>query len=146
MGIRPPAFPVGQELDYVERTSNDTTTNTSGTDGNLAANKISGLTCEVVGAGRLVEVEFQCAGVYHSVANSPVMAYLLVNDSAAGGTLALTTSPSTTSGELLSLKRRMLLTDGTTYVFSIGKKLSAAGTGTYQAGTTFPMFLSVVSR
>lgn len=155
MSIRPPsggggssgdADVHGEELGYAERTTNDTTTNTSLVDADLAANTIGGLTFTVTGDGNPVDVEFRCSGAYHSTANTRVNAVLLVNGSSVNGDLGAADSPSTSGGPSLSFKRRLVLTDGVSYTFEVAKRVAAAGTGTYVAAATFPMYLAATRR
>lgn len=129
------------ELGYAERTTNDTTTNTAYA--SAASNKISGLSVTVVGEGLPVLIEFFATIAYHSVANTSVSAALVVNGATTSGQAATVFSPSTSAGPSLILRRRMVLTAGTSYTFEIGKYVGAAGTGTYFAGANFPMHLAV---
>jgi hypothetical protein len=129
------------ELGYAERTTNDTSTNTSF--GGAASNKITGLTVTVTGTGRPVEIELFIASVQHSTINSYVGAVILMDGAviAAGNG----SSPATTNGRPLILKARKVLTNGQSYTFEIGKNTQAA-TATYGADPSYPMYLSVVRR
>lgn len=124
------------ELGYAERTTSDTTTNTSY--GSAASNKISGLSVTVTGEGLPVYVEFYCPVVTHSVAGTGVNSVLLINGAVTGGQL---------DGQLdknaSTMRRRVVLTAGTSYTFEVGKYVAAAGTGTWSAAADFPMHLAV---
>lgn len=133
--------PYSTELGYAERTTNDTTTNTAYA--SSPSNKISGMSVTVVGTGQPVEIEFYCPQVYHSVANTVVSAELLIGGALAGGQFASENSPSTAAGPFLTIKRRLILTAGTSYTFEVGKSISGAGTGTYFASADSPMHLVV---
>lgn len=129
------------ELGYAERTSNDTTTNTAYA--SSTSNKISGLSVTVVGQGLPVLVEFFCPGVFHSVAATGVSVTLITNGALTSGQLATVDSSATNKSRALVMRRRMVLTAGTSYTFEVGKYVDAAGTGTYTAVADAPMHLSV---
>lgn len=126
------------ELGYAERTTNDSTTNTAYA--SVGSNKISGLSVTVVGEGLPVLVEFFCPSVVHSVANTATAAVLLTNGAVTSGQQGFGEA-STSAG--LILRRRRILTPGTSYTFEVGKYVVAAGTGTYIAGSDNPMHLAV---
>jgi hypothetical protein len=129
------------ELGYEERTTNDTTTNTAYA--STTSNKISGLSVTVVGQGLPVLIEFFCPGVFHSVAATGVSVALITNGALTSGQLATVDSSATNKSRALIMRRRMLLTAGTSYTFEVGKYVDAAGTGTYTAVADAPMYLAV---
>lgn len=129
------------ELGYAERTTVDTTTSTSYA--SAPSNKISGLSVTVVGEGLAVSVEFFCPGVKHSTAGVGVASALVLNGALTGGQIGLGDSDSTANSRTLIMRRRMILTAGTSYTFEVGKYVMSAGTGTYDAAADFPMHLSV---
>lgn len=138
-------YPPGAELGYQERTTNDTTTNTSRT--SASSNTISGLTVSsIVGTGQAVDIEFFCSAVVHSVVNTYIGVDLVVTGTGNAEQLAAVSVPDTSTGRTLVLRRRKVLTAGTTYSFDAGKYVGAAGTGTYAATATNPMHLSVTCR
>lgn len=133
-----PSWNQSSELGYAERTSNDTTTNA--TFGNVGSNKISGLSVTVVGEGKPVMVEFYCSSAIHSVTDTAAGVVLLINGATTGGQQGYVEAK---TSEALIMRRRLVLTAGTSYTFEIGKFIVAAGTGTYLAGADNPMHLSV---
>lgn len=137
----------GAEMGYSERTTIFTTTNT--TAGSLAGTAIvTGLSVTVIGEGRAVEVEFNSI-MQHSVANSGSATYLVVNGSysaAPGGHLAAVQGGATGSGRTLSMKKRIVLTNGVSYTFTIGVYGVQAGTVSVVSTANIPTFLSVTRR
>ncbi len=135
----------GVEIGYAERTTSDTTTNT--VLASATSNKISGLSVTVTGTGRPVEIEFFCPLCYHSsTAAKFVGAAILINGSETGAQLGTVDSATTGAGRTLIVRRRIVLTSGSSYTFEVGKWIESAGTGNYLVGADFPMHLSVVSR
>jgi len=134
-------LPYSTELGYAERTTSDTTTNT--TLASAPSNKISGMSVTVIGTGQPVSVEFFCPYGFHSVADGNVTTTLVINGSATGAQFASTANHATNIGQLIVLKRRLVLTAGTSYTFEIGKSITGAGTGTWAASTDAPMHLAV---
>jgi hypothetical protein len=130
------------ELGYAERTTADTTTNTSFAA--ASSNKITGLSVSVTGTGRPVEIEFFLPAGYHSVANSIVGAVILQNGTTVicAGNVRVS---STTTGDSFLLKARKVLTAGTGYTFEVGK-YTVSGTANYSADATYPMYLAVTER
>lgn len=134
----------GKELAYAELTSDFTTTNTSltnVTDGPGAGGVIPGAfnSGAIIGAGRPVDVEFYAPQVRHATtAGQWVGAYLIVNGVAQGadGQLATVSSPTTTVGRALVMKRRLVLEDGESYTFKVGILGGSAGTSTVTAVNT----------
>lgn len=130
------------ELGYAERQTTDTSSNT--VFANIPANLIPGLSVTVVGAGRAVEVEV-IGSVYHAVANTYV-GFGIVRDGATVGYGGLS-SPSTTVGRTVIVKKRMVLVAGQQYVFTVGKYVGAAGVGSFYGDNIgSPLSLSVVER
>jgi hypothetical protein len=133
------------ELGYAERTTDDTTTNT--TLASASANKISGLAVTVIGAGRPVEVEFWCSGVRNATANNWAGASIVQDGTSVKA--AVVFSPNTGIGVPLVVKTRLVLTAGQSYTFEVGK-YGQAGTTTYSAsavsGVNLAMYLAVTER
>lgn len=137
----------GAELAHAERATDFTTTNTSNASV-AAASLVGGLEFTIVGQGRPVEIDFWAGLVRHSVASSFVMAYFVVNGVAGDvnlGTGGATSSPSTSTGRVLSVKRRVVLTRGTSYTFQVGI-CGQAGTSTLQASAPAPVTFGAVQR
>jgi hypothetical protein len=133
----------GVELGYIERTSSDTTTNTSLTDGSLAANTIPSLVLSVVGAGRPVEFEFYTSQSYNSTVAAMTFAVLLING--VQSSYGLTTTSTASKGFTASAKRRIVLSPGVSYDIAVGKAVTA-GTGTFVATVGAPMYLSATQK
>jgi hypothetical protein len=131
------------ELGYAERVTSDTTTNTSYAAS--TSNKISGLSVTLTGEGLPVLVEFYCPQVLHSVTGDDVGVVLLVNGAVTGGQFAVagTSTASADLGASLVLRRRLVLADGDSTTFEVGKFAVQAGTATYVAGADYPMHLAV---
>lgn len=138
-----PQIIAGTELDYAERVANYTTTAAA-----PFGPPIDTLQAEAVGSGRPVDVEFFAANVFHSVANTLVNAYLVVDGIHLddNGQLASVASPSTIAGPSLYFKKRIVLDDGVPYQFNVVMFAAAAGTSTIVAANFAPNFLSVTSR
>jgi hypothetical protein len=136
----------GTELGYAESVTNASTTNTATGNSALAANVVPGLSVTVVGAGRPVLAEFMGSGV--NVANAGVNfgAALLVNGANQKWEFN-TNPPITSSGDSVPLpvRRRLVLTAGTSYTFQVGM-WTASGTVFFIANATQPMFLAVVGQ
>jgi len=135
-----PSYPVTSELGYAERTSVFTTTNVTLWD--LAA-KIGSLSVTETGEGLPVFVEFFAPLVKHSVAEKYVAAYLIINGSEASGQLGIVDSPATGTARTLLVRRRMLLTAGTSYTFEVGIAGESAGTSSVDGAANYPMYLAV---
>lgn len=136
------AYQPGLEIGYAERVTSATSTQTAPN----ATGTISLLSVTVVGAGRPVDIRFQAALAFHSVANRPVFTSLMVNGGASGAAAA-DTSPSTSSGPSHTFTRRMVLTAGVSYTFTVAIYTDAGGgTATVFANATYPMSLSVTNR
>lgn len=133
----------GIERGYAERTSTFTTT--SATYPGVA---IPGLAITVEGQDRPVDIEINIASAYHSVANTAVTALMMVNGAPLSNfaNLGVALSPSTSTGPALIVRRRVILTAGTSYTFSANIYAGAAGTTTLVAATYAAMYISVVSR
>lgn len=136
----------GKEIGYAERTTNHTTTVTSA----ASATDISGLSVTVTGKGRPVEVNFYTASVTHSVANSNVSAFISGNGAVGGslGQFGGQSSPSTTAGlgDAINITRRVVLTDGVSYTFTVRVFSLVAGTSTIYGAAGLPMSLAVTAR
>lgn len=137
------SYQPGLEIAYGERTTTATSTQTAPN----ATGTISGLTSGVVtGAGRPVDVRFECALAFNSVANKHCFASLMVNGGA-GGSAGATHSPVTTTGIGFSFTRRMVLTDAVDYTFTVALYTeSGGGTVSAFANSTYPMSISVTNR
>jgi hypothetical protein len=137
----------GRELAYAERATDFTTTNTNATSVAETAT-IGMLSTTVYGTGEPVEVEFFSGLVKHSVVNTTVMIYFIVNGIAAGpdGQYAAVQSINSTQGRTLIMKRRLVLTDGVAYTFQVGVVGGAAGTSTIGGTAAAPTYLSVTAR
>lgn len=132
----------GLEIGYAERTTSATSTQTAPN----ATGTISGLSVTVVGSGRPVDIRFNAALSWSSVANKTVFTSLMVNG-VAGGAASGDSSPVTTTGPTQHLNRRMVLTNGVSYTFTVALYVeSGGGTGTAFANATYPMSLSVTNR
>lgn len=136
----------GKELGYAERTTTHTTTATTA----AGAADISGLSVTVTGTGRPVEANFYTSSVTHSVANSNVSAFISVNGAVGGslGQFGGQSSPSTTAGlgDALNLTRRVVLTDGVSYTFTVRVFSLVAGTSSIYGAAGVPMSLAVTAR
>lgn len=137
------SYQPGLEIAYGERTTSATSTQTVPN----AAGTISGLTSGVVtGVGRPVDVRFHCSAAWNSVANKHSFASLMVNGGA-GGSANASHSPIATNGIGLPFTRRMVLTDGVDYTFTVALYTeSGGGTVTAFASATYPMSISVTNR
>lgn len=136
----------GAELGYVEATTASTTTSTIGGIG-IAAFAIPGLSITVIGAGQPVAIEFMGYG-YNSTADTPFAAVIVVNGAPsmwAYGNNHITSGVGI--GDELFCRRRLVLTAGTSYTFTVGMWV-AGGTGHFYADNTSPqpMYLSVVGQ
>lgn len=136
----------GTELLYAERlTPFATTATVIGT----AAN-VTGLSGTVIGKGRPVAIDVDLSGLYHSIANTGVLAYLAVNG------VVLTTpygllevgglSPVTNSGPAHKMTRRLVLADTVSYLFQVGIYGGAAGTSTLSGAAYQANSLTVTAR
>lgn len=124
----------GIELGYAERFTSYAAGNSD----------ITGLSVTVVGQGRPVDVEFYCSSAHHSVVGSLVRA-----DLKRDGTIIETgfdITSNTAFGRHMYVRRRIPLTDGVSYTFTVGIFQGTAGTMTWYADANRPMWLSVVSR
>lgn len=138
----------GAELAYAEFTSNWTTTNTS-TASVVEASLIPGVITTVIGEGRAVDIEVFCPGIYHSTANTAVIAYLVVNgvSYAAGiGQAGAVSSPTTSSVRSVFFKRRLVLQSGNSYTFRVGVAGGTSGTTTLFGASAYPITLSITRR
>lgn len=128
--------PSGQRLGSAART---TTFSVSG------GGAITGLTVTVTGTGRYVDIGFYAAQVWHSAANTAINVNILVNGSTTGGTYATTWSSNTTYGPFVSINFEKLLTNATSYTFTV---FLATGPGTVSAfgDPNAPMQLTVTQR
>ena len=133
----------GIERGYAERTSTYTTTETA-----YPGVVVPGLAVTVIGQGRPVDIELNIAGVYHTVANTPVTILIGVNGAVLTdfANLGVAFSPSTDGGPVLAIRRRVILAAGTSYTFTAHMYGGAAGTAVLVGATYAPMYLSVVSR
>lgn len=137
----------GKELGYAERTTTHTTTATTA----AGAADISGFSVgPITGTGRPVEANFYTSSVTHSVANSNVSAFISVNGAVGGslGQFGGQSSPSTTAGlgDALNLTRRVVLTDGVSYTFTVRAFSLVAGTSSIYGAAGVPMSLAVTAR
>ena len=135
----------GTELGYASRLTTFTTTNVSATSGG----EIPAMTLSIVGTGRPVDILFNVPAVFHSVVDTSVSVCLLVNgafSTSYDSQLAVGFSPKNNNGPTLTLRRRILLTDGTTYNFGIRVVGGAAGTCTLVAAGYAPIELIATSR
>jgi hypothetical protein len=140
-------YAIGQEMDYSERIISFTTTNT--VFGSVAgAAKIGGILCEVTGLGRPVDIEFFAPNIYHSVANTLVQYYLIVDGASftTNGQIGAAFSPSITIGPDGIMKRRIVLDEGVDYTFEVGVSGAAAGTCTLDANAAAQISLAVTAR
>lgn len=124
----------GIELGYAERTTTYAPT---------AGGTIPSLTVIVVGNGRPCDIEAQVTKGYHS-ASAPLT--FALQSGAVSIATDEGTSYSTTTGKSFRAKRRMVLTDGVTYTFTILVAHGIGGTMTWFADANRPMFISVTSR
>jgi hypothetical protein len=132
----------GLEVGYAERTTSATSAQTAPN----ATGTISGLSVTVVGTGRPVDIRFGASLSWNSVANKNVFASLMVNGGATGAAAA-DSSPATNTGPRLEFTRRMVLTNGVSYTFTVALYTEAGGgTVTAFANSTYPMSLSVTNR
>lgn len=132
----------GREIDYMERATPFTTTNTSAT--SLASTSIiDSLSVTIVGEDRPVAIELQCLA-FHSVANTPVGLYLLRNGTLTNWIWAVA-SPSTTSGVTLLGRRRIVVPSGQVYTYTVGVYGTTAGTSTISAASNIPICLSATA-
>jgi hypothetical protein len=132
----------GLEIGYSERTTSATSTQTVPN----ATGTISGLSVTVTGAGRAVDVRFAAALAWQSTANKLVFTSLMVNGGA-GGAAHGSVSTLTTTGPGQTWTRRMVLTDGVSYTFTVAVYTeSGGGTATVFANATYPMALAVTNR
>lgn len=136
------AYEPGLEIGYSERTTSFTSTQTAPN----ATGTITGLVVVVTGAGRPVDVRFSAPLAWQSTANKLVFTSLMVNGGASGGASA-DSSPLTNNGPSHTFTRRMVLTDGVVYTFTVAVYTeSGGGTATMFANATYPMSLSVTNR
>lgn len=124
----------GIELGYAERF-------TTYTGGN---SDITGLSITVVGQGRPVDVEFYCPTALHSVSGSLIRADIKSNGTIIETAFDITTN--TSFGRHIYAKRRIVLTNGVSYTFTVGVFQGTAGTMTWYADANRPIWLSAVSR
>jgi hypothetical protein len=134
----------GTELGYAERLTNFATTAVAAG----ATALVPGLVVTVTGQGRPVDIEFFAQAVRHSVASTAITGYLEVNGSATASqaSSAGSSSPSTTVGRVIIIRRRAVLADGVEYTFKAGIFGGAAGTTTLSAAAFAASHLSVTSR
>lgn len=136
------AYQPGLEIGYAERTTSATSVQTVAN----ATGTIGGLSVTVVGTGRPVDVRFACALSWNSVANKNVFASLMVNGGASGAASG-DSSPATNTGPGQAFTRRLVLTAGVSYTFTVALYTeSGGGTVTAFANATYPMSLSVTNR
>lgn len=137
----------GKELGYAERSTSATTTATSAAG---AADITTFSVGPIVGKGRPVEVEFYASSITHSTANANVSVFISVNGAVGGslGQFGGQSSPSTTAGlgDALHISRRVVLTDGVSYTFTVRVFSLTAGTSTVYAAAGLPMSLAVTAR
>lgn len=140
------ALRIGEEVGYAERWLSATTQQTGETDALLNANLIPGLTFDVMGEGRPVEVEFVCPLVAHSVAGGVCYGVLMLNGTRWQYSPAVLSKAG--AGSFLVVKRRAVLPAGVNHAFTVAMTLDVAGTGTYYADEPAKvcMYLSAVSR
>jgi hypothetical protein len=136
----------GANLGSSKRTTTATTSNTS----TASTTPITGISITVVGKGKPVDVRFFASQGYHSVANTLVIPYLIVNGvalPATTGQSGVTQSTLTTSGpSVFFVASNIVLTDGVSYTFEVGLAGGAAGTTALFAATNSPMTLDVTAR
>jgi hypothetical protein len=134
----------GTELDYSSVASTFTTTATTAG----ASAIITGLSCDFVGSGRTVEVSFFAPNCYHSVANTVLTFYTLVNGVALTSEcqLGVCSSPSTSIGSTMMLTRRFIATNLAAYNITVGVYGAAAGTTTLSAAGFAVIELAVTAR
>lgn len=137
------AYQPGLEIGYAERTTSATSTQTVPN----ATGTISGLSVTVVGSGRAVDIRFACALSWASVANKQVFTSLMVNGGATGAACS-ENSVLTNTGPGQDFTRRMVLTDGVSYTFTVAlyTEVASGATVTAFANATYPMALSVTNR
>lgn len=132
----------GLEIGYAERATPFTSTQVAAN----AAGAITSLSITVVGTGRAVDVRFACPAVWAATANKQILATLGVTGTY-GGVTGVRYSPATTFGPSLEFTRRLVLTAGVSYTFTVAVYGEAtSGTVTAWASATFPTTLSVTNR
>lgn len=122
------------ELGYDERGSNFFTTNTA-IFSTAAASLIGGLSVTVVGTGDPVSVEFYAPAVGHTSA-AIVTSYFVVNGDITHA-LSQYKNWATGQGEGGTMRRRMVLTNGTSYTIQVGLAGAVAGTTSALGQATF---------
>ena len=124
----------GIELGYAERFTSYVAGNSD----------MTGMSITVEGQGRPVDVEFFCSAVHHSTVGSLVRVDIKRNGTIIESAADITSNAS--FGRHLYGKRRIPLTDGVSYTFTVGVFQGSAGSMTWYADATRPIWLSVVSR
>lgn len=132
----------GIELAYAERT---TTFSVSTTDAAL----VPGISISVEGQGRPVDIEFYLPGLYHSVADTQVLAaiYYQINGGAALlDSMSADRSIVNTDGPSVFIKRRRIIPEGETWQFHGFIRTLVAGTATAKASGNEVIYIAATSR
>lgn len=136
----------GLEIGYAERATQFTSTQVAANATGAITSLSVGSSGIIVGTGRAVDIRFACPAVWSSTANKQILVTLGVNGTY-GGVTAVRYSPATTFGPSLEFTRRLVLTNGVSYTFTVALYGEAtSGTCTAWASATFPMTLSVTNR
>lgn len=139
----------GAVLDYAERFTNFTTTNTNYQSVAETA-QIAGLELNFTGTGRMVEVTFHAPAVRSSVSNNGVGVYLIgskggeaLNTASPFTRVALISSPGTTStyNRSISASWDLPTEEGVEYALRVGCYQGAAGTATFETFADYPITL-----
>lgn len=133
------------QVGYAERTTNFTTTNTTVLSPTLGI--ITSLSVTVTGTGRPVDIEFYTPAVAHSA--GAIVTTTLVRQIGAGSATAIQYKNwASTFAEGGTLRSNEVLTNGTSYTFTVAVGANAAGTSTIvgsNAGVG-KMYLAVTNR
>jgi hypothetical protein len=134
----------GLEIAYAERSTTYTNTQTAAG----ASAIISGLTINVPGNDRPVDIVFYAPNVWHSVANTLVTAYLSKDGAglSVNGNIGSASSAATTAGTMLYVHRRIVIPDGETWQYQVGIFGAAAGTNNVGASANAVMSLMATRR
>lgn len=116
-----------------------------------AASLITGLARTVVGQGRPVDVEVVIGSFAHSVLNTGILFYWQVDgsrtsDKAFSRIVRSQATTSATLGPGFTMRRRVFLDDGVSYLFEVGMIGLAAGTSSVDATVAKPSQLNITSR
>lgn len=127
------------ELAYAEITSNATATSTAGFVDIAPALQIT-----VTPGSRPFELEFFCAGVYHSVSGGQVIG--AINELPQGTGLATrafvrSSAAGAAAAQVMIAKRRLIRPAGVAVTFKIQAIIATAGTGTFAAQPDYPTYL-----